>query len=228
MPICGVPGALVNIVDREVTGDGRRVRATGKVVTAVNMGSYNYLGFAHNSGPIHESVEQTLDHYGVGLCSPAPELGTTDAIVRLEALTACFLGVESCVVFGMGFATNSTNIQSLVTKGCLVMSDELNHSSLALGCRLSTATIHVFRHNDMQDLERELRRQIVSGQPKSGRPWKKIVIIAEGIYSMEGSIVDLPELIRIKKKYKCYLYLDEGDSTILMQQLTLLALICYL
>ena len=64
----------------------------------------------------------------------------------------------------------------------------------------------------MKDLERKLRQLIVTGQPKTHRPWKKIIIVAEGIYSMEGTIIDLPELIRIKKKYKCYVYLDEAHS----------------
>ncbi len=135
----------------------------------------------------------------------------------------------------MGFATNSTNINTLVSKGCLIFSDELNHASLILGCRLSGATIKTFRHNglsifllytdniwlnslilnfykDMKDLERKLRNLIVAGQPKSHRQWRKIIIIVEGIYSMEGTVINLPELIRIKKKYKCYVYLDEAHS----------------
>ena len=64
----------------------------------------------------------------------------------------------------------------------------------------------------MVDLEKKLREKIVSGHPKSGRPWKKIIIIVEGIYSMEGTIINLPEIIRLKKKYKCYVYLDEAHS----------------
>jgi serine palmitoyltransferase len=64
----------------------------------------------------------------------------------------------------------------------------------------------------MKDLEHKLRSAIISGQPKTHRPWKKIIIIVEGIYSMEGTIVNLPELIRLKKKYKCYVYLDEAHS----------------
>lgn len=64
----------------------------------------------------------------------------------------------------------------------------------------------------MKDLERKIRDMIVVGQPKTHRQWKKIIIIVEGIYSMEGTIINLPELIRIKKKYKCYVYLDEAHS----------------
>jgi len=116
------------------------------------------------------------------------------------------------VVFGMGFATNSTNIPTLVGKGCLILSDELNHASLVLGSRLSGAVIRTYKHNDMKDLEKHLKDAVVYGQPHSHRPWRKILIIVEGVYSMEGSIVKLPEVVALKKKYKAYLYLDEAHS----------------
>ncbi|EDL02946.1 serine palmitoyltransferase, long chain base subunit 2, isoform CRA_b, partial [Mus musculus] len=97
-------------------------------------------------------------------------------------------------------------------QGCLILSDELNHASLVLGARLSGATIRIFKHNNMQSLEKLLKDAIVYGQPRTRRPWKKILILVEGIYSMEGSIVRLPEVIALKKKYKAYLYLDEAHS----------------
>lgn len=94
----------------------------------------------------------------------------------------------------------------------LIVSDQYNHASLILGARMSSATTRVFRHNDMADLERVLREAIVFGNERIGRAFNKIVLIAEGIYSMEGSICNLPALIALKKKYKCYLYLDEAHS----------------
>ncbi|XP_061889788.1 serine palmitoyltransferase 2b isoform X2 [Entelurus aequoreus] len=131
---------------------------------------------------------------------------------ELEQLIARFLGVESAMAFGMGFATNSMNIPALTGKGCLILSDELNHASLVLGARLSGSTIRVFKHNNMQSLEKLLRDAIVHGQPRTHRPWRKILIIVEGIYSMEGSIVRLPEVIALKKRYKAFVYLDEAHS----------------
>ncbi|CAB1331302.1 unnamed protein product, partial [Coregonus sp. 'balchen'] len=131
---------------------------------------------------------------------------------EMEELVAKFLGVESAMAFGMGFATNSMNIPALTGKGCLILSDELNHASLVLGARLSGSTIRVFKHNNMQSLEKMLRDAIVHGQPRTHRPWKKILILVEGIYSMEGSIVRLPEVIALKKRYRAYLYLDEAHS----------------
>jgi len=93
-----------------------------------------------------------------------------------------------------------------------VLSDSLNHASLVMGLRTSGATIKVFRHNDTVDLERVLRNSLAEGQPKTGNPWSMVVIFVEGIYSMEGIICKLPEIIRIKKKYKAYLYVDEAHS----------------
>ena len=176
------------------------------------MGSYNYLGFAENTGLRANDVRKAIEQQGVGLCSSRHELGTLDIHRKLEKVVADFLGVEDSIILGMGFATNSTNIPTLAGKGCLIVSDALNHASLILGCRLTGATTRVFKHNDTKDLERKLREAIVEGQPRSRRPWKKIIIVVEGVYSMEGSIVKLPEIIALKKKYKAYLYLDEAHS----------------
>jgi serine palmitoyltransferase len=176
------------------------------------MGSYNYLGFAENNGPCSKAAIQSIKDAGVASPSPRQELGTLKCHLELENLLAEFLGVESAVTFGMGFATNALNIPTLVGKNCLILSDELNHASLVLGSRLSGAVIKVFKHNDPVDLEAKIKKAIVEGHPVTKRPWKKILIIVEGVYSMEGSIVRLPEIIAIKKKYKAYLYLDEAHS----------------
>lgn len=111
------------------------------------MGSYNYLGYAENSGKIHDQIIDTIREYGITVSSTRNELGYNLHVQQLEQLMAKFLNVESCIVFGMGFATNSTNIQCFADKGCLILSDEKNHSSLILGCRLSGATVKVFQHN---------------------------------------------------------------------------------
>jgi len=94
----------------------------------------------------------------------------------------------------------------------LIISDQHNHASLILGCRLSGASTKVFKHNDMASLEKILRDSIAYGNPRTYRPYKKILIIVEGIYSMEGSICNLPGIIALKKKYNAYLYLDEAHS----------------
>ncbi|MEQ2189603.1 Serine palmitoyltransferase 2, partial [Goodea atripinnis] len=153
---------------------------TGKVVKdVINMGSYNYLGFAESTGTCADAAIEATQIYGVGVGSTRCEMGNLDIHEELEELVARFLGVEASMAFGMGFATNSMNIPALTGK---VKNDELNHASLVLGARLSGSTIRVFKHNNMQSLEKLLRDAIVHGQPRTHRPWKKILIVVEGIY----------------------------------------------
>lgn len=212
-PISSVPGAELTLKDRVTHDYGWTFEFTGTETRCINLGSYNYLGFAEATGSCAEQSIQTLKRYGCASCSPRLELGNLPIHDELEKLTAKFLGVEDAIVFGMGFATNSLNLPSLITEGCLVLSDEKNHASLILGLRLSGAKTKVFKHNNTDHLEKCLREAILKGQPGSGKPWKKIFIVVEGIYSMEGSIVHLPEILKLKKKYKAYLYLDEAHST---------------
>ncbi|XP_068199199.1 serine palmitoyltransferase 2b [Antennarius striatus] len=212
-PLCSVPGAKMDLMERVSHDYNWTFEYTGKIVKdVINMGSYNYLGFAENTGTCANATIEATQKYGVGVGSSRCEKGNLDIHEELEQLFARFLGVESTMTFGMGFATNSMNIPALTGKGCLILSDELNHASLVLGARLSGSTIRVFKHNNMQSLEKLLRDAIVHGQPRTHRPWKKILILVEGIYSMEGSIVCLPEVIALKKRYKAYLYLDEAHS----------------
>ncbi|KAF0917437.1 hypothetical protein E2562_020559 [Oryza meyeriana var. granulata] len=112
----------------------------------------------------------------------------------------------------MGYVTNSAIIPCLVGKGGLIISDSLNHNSIVNGARGSSATVRVFQHNSPAHLEEVLREQIAGGQPRTHRPWKKIIVIVEGIYCMEGELCKLPEIIAVCKKYKAYTYLDEAHS----------------
>ncbi|XP_022242966.1 serine palmitoyltransferase 2-like [Limulus polyphemus] len=185
-PISSVPGAYIDVKQRVSIDRNWHFKMTGESIRALNMGSYNYLGFAQTDGPCADAVEKSIYEYGVGVGSTCHELGTLDIQIELQSLVAEFLGVEDSIVFGMGFATNSTNIPTLVQKGCLILSDELNHASLILGCRLSGAVVQVFKHNDTKDLEQKLRKAITLGQPRTHRPWNKIIIVVEGVYSMEG------------------------------------------
>uniref|UniRef100_A0AAQ4P0Y5 Aminotransferase class I/classII large domain-containing protein n=1 Tax=Gasterosteus aculeatus aculeatus TaxID=481459 RepID=A0AAQ4P0Y5_GASAC len=182
-PICSVPGAKMDLMERTSRDYNWTFDYTGRVVRdVINLGSYNYLGFAENTGPCADAASEVAAKYGVGVASTRQEIGNLDRHEEMEKLVAEFLGVESAMAFGMGFATNSMNIPALAGKGCLILSDELNHASLVLGTRLSGSTIRVFKHNNMQSLEKLLREAIVHGQPRTHRPWKKILIVVEGIY----------------------------------------------
>jgi serine palmitoyltransferase len=211
-PICSVPGAEFDILERKTSDYNWTFENTGNKIRALNLGSYNYLGFAENNGPSSKKAIQSIHDYGVATSSSCQEFGVLKLHNELEKLLPKYLGVEDAIAFGMGFATNALNIPALVGKNCLILSDELNHASLILGARLSGATVKTFKHNDPQDLEEKLKKHVVEGHPLTRRPWKKILIIVEGIYSMEGSIVRLPEIIALKKKYKAYLFLDEAHS----------------
>jgi serine palmitoyltransferase len=127
-------------------------------------------------------------------------------------MVASFVGKPAALVFNMGFATNSLGIPAIAGKGCLIISDSLNHASIVTGARASGACIRVFKHNDADSLEALLRHSIVEGQERSHRPWRKIIVIVEGIYSMEGDLCNLKDIVRVAKKYRAYLYLDEAHS----------------
>ncbi|CAF4146457.1 unnamed protein product, partial [Rotaria sordida] len=211
-PIASIAGPIVNVMERVTDDYNWTFKFAGRKIPAINLGSYNYLGFAENSGPCAEAAIRSIEQYGITTCSTRHELGNQQYMITLEKMVADYLGVEDCITFGMGFATNALNIPAIMDKGDLILSDKLNHVSIILGSRLSGAHIRRFNHNDMQDLEYQLRDAIVHGQPRRFRPWKRIVIIVEGIYSMEGSLCKLPEIVALKKKYKAYLYVDEAHS----------------
>ncbi|GLC39896.1 hypothetical protein PLESTM_000963700 [Pleodorina starrii] len=216
-PICSAPNAWVDVMERtrakDTTGvDFAQIVPTGGHTTCLNLSSYNYLGFAAFDPYCTPRVISTIEEYGVSSCSSRVHAGTTSVHTELEELVARYLGVDDAITYGMGFATNSSTIPALVGKGCLVMSDALNHSSIVAGIRQSGAKVKVFRHNDASHLEKLLRQSVADGQPRSHRPWKKVLVIVEGVYSMEGETCNLKEIVEVAKKYKAYTYLDEAHS----------------
>lgn len=211
-PVTGCPGAEITVLERKSLGYLQPYVMTGESKKCINLGSYNYLGFGDPDSPTKPDVFRALDQFSVTTSSSRAALGTTTLHAELEALVAEFVGKESAIVFGMGYGTNSTGIPALVGKGSLIISDSNNHASIAVGCRSSGATIKIFNHNQPHHLESVIRRAIVEGQPRTHRPWKKIIIMVEGIYSMEGEMCVLQQIVEIKKKYKCYLYVDEAHS----------------
>ena len=211
-PTTGVPGRYITLIDRVSDDYNLHFRHTGTTTETLNMSSYNYLGFAQSEGPCADAVEETVKKYGISVASSRAHAGTSDLHLEVEDLVAKFVGKPSAMVFSMGFGTNASAFPALVGKGCLVISDELNHASIRFGSRLSGAMIEMFKHNDMKDLERVLREVISQGQPRTHRPWKKILVVVEGLYSMEGTMCNLPGLVRLRKRYKFNLFVDEAHS----------------
>jgi len=210
--IASLPGDHIEVMCRDGTSWEGNMRFNGKTQRCINLGSYNYLGFAENDTQITRDDINALRQFGTSNCSPRVQSGTISIHQELEKLMAWYIGKEDCISFGMGYATNSTTIPALVGKGDLIISDTLNHASIVIGCRSSGARIKVFKHNDPEHLEQVLTDAIIEGQPRTHLPWKKIMILVEGIYSMEGEILKLKEIVAIKKKYGCFLYVDEAHS----------------
>ncbi|KAI8319224.1 PLP-dependent transferase [Martensiomyces pterosporus] len=211
-PITGVAGGHVNLLDRVSHDFNRTFEFTGRLTNALNLASYNYLGFAQSEGPCADKVEAAMIENGITQGSSRAEAGRTRLLAETEDMVARFVGTEAALIVSMGYATNAMNIPAVVGKGCLIISDELNHSSLVSGARLSGATIRVFRHNNTRDLEKVLRRNISQGQPRTHRPWKKILVVVEGLYSMEGEFCNLPDIVELRRRYGFYLFVDEAHS----------------
>ncbi|EFX00517.1 serine palmitoyltransferase [Grosmannia clavigera kw1407] len=211
-PTTGVPGRYITLLDRKSNDFNRSYHFTGTYTETLNMSSYNYLGFAQSDGPCADAVEECVRKYGISASSPRSDIGTYDLALDVEREIAGFVGKPAAMVFSMGFVTNSSSFPALVSKGCLILSDELNHASIRIGARISGAVIRSFKHNNMVDLEKHLRDAISQGQPRTHRPWKKILVAVEGLYSMEGTLCDLPSIVELKRKYKFFLFVDEAHS----------------
>lgn len=211
-PTCGVPGRLITCIDRDAHDYNTYFTYPGTTSTCLNLSSYNYLGFAQSEGACTEAALEAVEKYGVGCGGARNQIGTTDLHVKTEKTIAKFVGKDDSILFSMGYATNASLFSSLLDKKSLVISDELNHTSIRTGVRLSGCSVKTFPHNNMDALENLLREQISQGQPRNHRPWKKIVVAVEGLYSMEGTMANLPRLVELREKYKFYLFVDEAHS----------------
>lgn len=213
-PVAGAPGAHIDLVRRASTDDNKTfVHLHEPPQHCLNFGSYNYLGFADDwLNTCSREVFAAIDQYALASSVPQMEFGTTPVHIALEKAVAKFIGKEAVIVYNMGYATNATSIPALMGKGTLILSDALNHTSIVNGARASGAAVSIFRHNDPKHLEEVLRLKIAEGQPRTHRAWKKVMVMIEGIYSMEGEIVRLREMVDVSKKYKAYIYVDEAHS----------------
>ncbi|KAL0228180.1 hypothetical protein RCL1_004323 [Eukaryota sp. TZLM3-RCL] len=210
-PICSAPGTKITVMQRASKDSGSTYTLTGKTNVALNLGSYNYLGFAgkNSTNCTAESINRLYDS-GVSSCTFNMSSTISNINRELETRVADFIGHEDAFVVAQGFATNQAIIPALVGPGCLIMSDELNHSSLVAGCKRSGAKVAKFKHNDVDDLRKNLDRYLLDGN--NGELWKKILVLVEGIYSMEGEIAPIREILLLKYRYKFYLYIDEAHS----------------
>ncbi|CAD7928533.1 unnamed protein product [Amoebophrya sp. A25] len=223
-PISSSPSAYVKVVKRTRKSQTffeplKPLTLTDEEVVSTNLASYNYLGFGGVDNFCTEFVANCIaGPCGFSTCAArGGAAGTRRIHLELEAKISDFLGKEDALVYGMGFATNSIHIPALVDpegdgRGALILSDILNHRSIVEGVRMSGVSVKPFKHNDMVDLEHKLRDACENGQPNGKGQWRKIIVIVEGIYSMEGDFCRLREIVALKNKYGAYLYLDEAHS----------------
>ena len=170
----------------------------------INLSSNNYLGLTTHPKLRRAAIDATRK-YGVGSGAVRTITGTMKIHMELEEQIARFKKVEACVVFQSGFTANAGTVSAILGKEDLIISDELNHASIIDGCRLSRATIKVFKHKDGADCERVLKET-------EHWPGKKL-LITDGVFSMEGDIADLPALCDLAERYNCVMMVDDAHSS---------------
>ena len=192
-------GLLINIRTVE-SPQGAWITVDGKKV--LNLCSNNYLGFANNP-QVKSSAQKAIETYGVGPAAVRTIAGTTTLHKELERKLALFKGAESTLTFQSGFCANLAVIPAIVGEGDVVFSDELNHASIIDGARLSKAKIVRYEHCNPKDLEAKISEE------KNAKRW---LIITDGVFSMEGDIAPLPEIVEIADKYGAITMVDDAHG----------------
>ncbi|MBF0537012.1 MAG: pyridoxal phosphate-dependent aminotransferase family protein [Nitrospirae bacterium] len=176
----------------EVIIDGRRM---------IMVGSNNYLGL-NNHPKVKEAALWALNKYGTGCAGSRFLNGTLDIHVQLEEKLAGFMRKEAALIFTTGFQVNLGVISALVGRDDAVILDKLDHASIIDGCRLSYGEVKKFRHNDMEDYERVLSETTA----------RATLTVVDGVFSMEGDIVDLPALLKSAKRYNSKVMVDDAHG----------------
>ncbi len=183
---------------------------TGKQGTEVEMGGHKVLMFGSNAYTgltgdqrIIDKAKEALDKYGSGCAGSRFLNGTLDLHVQLEKEISKFIGKDDCLCMSTGFSVNQGVIPALLGKDDFVICDDRDHASIVDGRRLAFAKQLHYKHNDMEDLERVLQRL----------PQEAIkLIVVDGVFSMEGDLAKLPEIIQLKHKYNCSVMVDEAHG----------------
>ena len=168
--------------------------------------SNNYLGLA-NHQKLKQAAIAATRKYGAGSGSVRVIAGTMEIHLKLEKILADYRRVEAAITFQSGYATNAGTIIALVDERDLIISDELNHGSIIDGCRMTKAERRVYKHKDMADLEKQLQN--------SDR-FRRILIITDGVFSMDGDIAPLRDIVDLAAKYRAITYVDDahGDGVL--------------
>lgn len=187
---------------RQVQGaQGPRMQVDGK--ETIVLASSDYLGLASHPR-LKEAARQAIDRYGCSASAARLISGNHDLYPQLEERLARFKGTEAALVFSTGYQANLGVISALMDSLDVVFSDELNHASIVDGCRLSKAQVRIFPHNDLATLKRLLERE--------GSARRKLIVV-DGLYSMDGDLAPLPELVELAERYDCMTMVDDSHGT---------------
>ncbi|WP_145408608.1 glycine C-acetyltransferase [Paenibacillus xylanexedens] len=195
---------LYNVIDTLQGANGPVIRIDGK--SLINLSSNNYLGLATDYRLIDASVK-AAQTYGAGAGAVRTINGTMDIHIELEEKLARFKKTEAVIVYQSGFNCNMAAISAVMDQFDAILSDELNHASIIDGCRLSKAKVIRFKHSDMNDLRQRAKEAKESGQ------YTKIMVITDGVFSMDGDIAKLPEIVKIAEEFDLITYVDDAHGS---------------
>jgi 8-amino-7-oxononanoate synthase len=179
---------------------GNKVKVDGKEM--IMVGSNNYLGLLDHP-KVKKAAKEAVDKYGVATCGSRFLNGTLDIHVEMEEKLAQFMNKEAALSFSTGFQTNQGIISTLICEGDAVITDRMIHASIIDACRLSYGNVYKYKHNDMADLENQLL--------SIGSEVNKMIVV-DGVFSMEGDLANLPDIVTLAKKYKAKIMVDDAHG----------------
>ncbi|MEH7306766.1 glycine C-acetyltransferase [Neobacillus drentensis] len=195
---------LYNVIDPLESPNGPVITINGREL--VNLSSNNYLGLATDER-LKKAAADAIEKYGVGAGAVRTINGTLKLHVELEEKLAEFKHTEAAIAYQSGFNCNMAAISAVMDKNDAILSDELNHASIIDGCRLSKAKIIRVNHSDMEDLRAKAKEAKESGL------YNKIMVITDGVFSMDGDIALLPEIVKIAEEFDLITYVDDAHGS---------------
>lgn len=195
---------LYNVIDHLESANGPVIKIAGREL--VNLSSNNYLGLATDSR-LKESAIKAIEIYGVGSGAVRTINGTLELHIELEEKLAIFKQTEAAIAYQSGFNCNIAAISAIMDQHDAILSDELNHASIIDGCRLSRAKVIRYNHSDMEDLRTKSKEAIESGL------YNKVMVITDGVFSMDGDIAKLPDIVKIAEEFDLISYVDDAHGS---------------
>ena len=195
---------LYNEIDTIEGANGAEIKINGK--NYINLSSNNYLGLATDED-LKTAAKNAIDTHGVGAGAVRSINGTLDLHDELEQTLAQFKGTEAAIAYQSGFNCNMAAISAVMNKNDAILSDELNHASIIDGCRLSKAKIIRVNHSDIEDLRAKAKEAVESGQ------YNKVMYITDGVFSMDGDVAKLPEIVEIAEEFGLLTYVDDAHGS---------------